>query len=57
MIIVTVLREKLAHSETIRDKRSTQIRVMMTFDGQDWVQFSFTSVNNRKWIIITFLRK
>lgn len=58
MIIVTVLREKLVHSETIGDnQQSNQIRVMMTFDSQDRVQFSFTSVNNRKWIIIKFLRK
>lgn len=33
MIIVTVLRDKLIHSETIRDNQT--IKSVMTFDGQD----------------------
>lgn len=54
MIIVTVLREKLVHSETIRENQTIKS------DQSDdiWqsgfrVQFSFTSVNDRKWMIIT----
>lgn len=58
MIIVTVLRDKLIHSETIRENQTIKS------DQSDdiwWsgvrVQFSFASVNDRKWSVNALFTK
>lgn len=55
MIIVTVLREKLLHSETIREKQTIKSDRSDDIWCRGRVQFTLVSVNGRKWKIVAFL--
>lgn len=55
MIIVTVLREKLIHSETIRENQTIKSDRSDDIWCRGRVQFTLVSVNGRKWKIVAFL--